>query len=225
MVAIGFVIYAAAAVWTHTSVNLLVQNLLRSNQVALPLLGRPLQVLSSGASHEESTALVLARAPMPLDPNQAVVRDLSNLIYPMAGRNGLHFTPERCTSCNLCAYVCPTNAVSTLEQEGGYLRVFDLKACVYCGLCEAACPTNAIQLTVNEQPFADKFFVQALVERQNCQLCQRKIPQTDLLAERIYQANLEDTLDETKLRQILNPQGVCQECQTQVLEAEDRICG
>src|SRR5437016_365820 len=104
VVAAGFLIYALAAIWTHVSVSLLWQNLFRSNQVALPGLGQPLPVLPAGTASEESTALVLSRAPIPLNPDQPTSRDYTNMIYPVAGRNGLHFAPERCTSCGLCVY-------------------------------------------------------------------------------------------------------------------------
>src|SRR5947208_2522897 len=96
-------LYMAAAVWTQISVGrLLRQNLFRSNRVNLPHLGKPLPVLPSGTESDESTALVLSRSSIPLNPDQPVARDFTNLIYPVAGRNGLHFAPDRCTGCGLC---------------------------------------------------------------------------------------------------------------------------
>ncbi len=219
--AAGLFIYAAAAVWTHLSVGrLLWQNLFRSNRVELPRLGRELPVLPAGTASQERMALVLSRANLPLDPDKPAARNHINMIYPVAGRNGLHFTPELCTSCGLCVYSCPTGAVSTLEVTGGYQRSFDLSTCVYCGLCESACPTGAIRLTFNQQPavLEDSIRqVEGKVEATACYACGRIVPSPDLLADRIYAGA--DDLNHT------NPDGICQECRSRVLEAEEVICG
>lgn len=230
IVAAGLLIYAAAAVWTHVSVgHLLVQNLFRSNRVNMPELGKPLPVLPAGTVQQTSTALVLARNPLSVDAERPATRDFGNLIYPVAGRNGINFAAERCVSCGLCVYSCPTGAISThnLDGKNSYIRRFDLKSCVYCGLCEANCPTSAIRLTFNtepSQPEPEILTVEGEVETTACRLCRRKIPQSDLLAERIYQGEKnEDHQSDSNFRRIIYPQGVCLECQNRVLEAEERV--
>ncbi len=233
VLAAGLLIYGMAVVWTHLSVGrLLWQNIFRSNRVELPRLGKALPVLPAGTGVQESTALVLSRARQTINPDQAATRDFTNLIYPVAGRNGLHFTPDRCTGCGLCVYSCPTEAVTTVDQGEGYLRRFNLAACIYCGLCESSCPTSAIRLTFNAastQPEATGLLVEGLVEAAPCVGCGLKIPQTDLMAERIYEPQLEGTFNEeeavSRYRQAINPAGVCLECQKRVLEVEEVICG
>lgn len=233
VVAAGFLIYGLAAIWTSVAAGrLLWQNLFRSNRVELPRLGRPLPVLPAGTTSQESTALVLSRAPIPINPDQPAPRDFTNIIYPVAGRNGLHFAPDRCTGCGLCVYSCPTGAITTQAQDEGHLRRFDLKTCVYCGLCESACPTSAIRLTFNPQPAQPEragLMVEGHVKSEPCPKCKQKVPRPDLLAERIYELHSHDEEpdeDEINLRRkVINPQGVCLECQKRVLEAEELICG
>ncbi len=237
LVAGGLLIYATAAIWTQLSVGrLLWQNLFRANRVELPGLGKPAPVLAAGTGEEESTALVLSRSRTPVNPDQPAPRDFSNVIYPVAGRNGLHFAPERCTGCGLCVYTCPTAAVTTSEDDMGYVRRFNLAACVYCGLCESACPTSAIRLTFNPAPARltpAALLVEGHIEATACPLCKLKAPKADLLAERIYvfsedNDTSEDEPDEeaaTSHRRAINPAGVCLECQKRVIEAEERICG
>jgi ferredoxin len=230
LVAAGLIIYTAAAVWTHLSVGkLLWENLFRVNRVEQPHLGQAQSVPSVGADQAESTAIVLARTRLPVNTGKAVTRDFTNLVYPVAGRNGLHFTPDRCTSCGLCVYSCPTGAVTTHDQPKGYLRRFNLADCLFCGLCESVCPTSAIRLTFNPtptQPEAATMLVEGPVAALPCRICGQKIPQADLMAERIYQPPFDaETTEEivTYFQQIINPSGACLECQKRVLEAEEQI--
>jgi NADH-quinone oxidoreductase subunit I len=65
---------------------------------------------------------------------------------------------ERCVGCELCAIVCPAQAiyVKPAENKPGeevshgerYAKDFQINMtrCIYCGLCEEACPTGAIIL-------------------------------------------------------------------------------
>lgn len=65
---------------------------------------------------------------------------------------------ERCVGCELCAIVCPSQAiyVKPAENEPGdvhsrgerYASDFQINMlrCIFCGYCEEACPTGAIIL-------------------------------------------------------------------------------
>lgn len=66
---------------------------------------------------------------------------------------------ERCVGCELCAIVCPAQAIyvkpaSNTPQEKHshgerYASDFQINMmrCIYCGMCEEACPTGAIILS------------------------------------------------------------------------------
>lgn len=73
---------------------------------------------------------------------------------------------ERCVGCELCAIVCPSQAIYVKpaankpgEQHSHgerYASDFQINMirCIYCGYCEEACPTGAIILS-NEYELAD----------------------------------------------------------------------
>ena len=66
---------------------------------------------------------------------------------------------ERCVGCELCAIVCPSQAIYVKPAENvpgeavshGERHAADFQInmmrCIYCGYCEQACPTGAIILS------------------------------------------------------------------------------
>lgn len=61
---------------------------------------------------------------------------MSKLPYP-------EIDPERCTGCQLCVDICPTNA---LAQVAGKAALVHPDLCTYCTVCEDKCPEDAIAL-------------------------------------------------------------------------------
>jgi heterodisulfide reductase subunit A len=58
-----------------------------------------------------------------------------------------HVTEVLCRGCGKCVEVCPYNAVSLVEREGGKSVAFVQEAlCKGCGCCAVACPTGAASI-------------------------------------------------------------------------------
>lgn len=57
---------------------------------------------------------------------------------------------DNCDGCELCAEVCPYDAIEIVEVKGktpvGLIARIDEAVCERCGACAARCPTGAIQL-------------------------------------------------------------------------------
>ncbi len=60
-----------------------------------------------------------------------------------------------CTACEMCANICPTDALRSTHDRDSVLIDFDVRDCVACGQCIAVCPEvdrGAITLTVGFVP-------------------------------------------------------------------------
>jgi NADH-quinone oxidoreductase subunit I len=97
---------------------------------------------------------------------------------PMRSRGRHYLTKwedgkERCVGCELCAIVCPSQAIYVKPAANDpedphshgerYAEDFQINMlrCIYCGYCEEACPTGAIILS-NEYELAS-FSREALI--------------------------------------------------------------
>lgn len=61
---------------------------------------------------------------------------------------------NNCYGCSACEYVCPSNAISMVENEEGFLvPKINNEKCIACGICEKKCPY--LKLTVPEKTVWD----------------------------------------------------------------------
>jgi ferredoxin len=58
----------------------------------------------------------------------------------------VHVDGDGCTGCGSCARICPTGAISTVEEEGSASLIFDPALCTGCGLCVGRCPEQAMRV-------------------------------------------------------------------------------
>jgi nitroreductase/NAD-dependent dihydropyrimidine dehydrogenase PreA subunit len=63
---------------------------------------------------------------------------------------------ETCTSCGMCAAVCPIPIIYNAPEAGIVLREDRMPLCIGCGQCMAACPTQSV--SVDGLDYARDFF-------------------------------------------------------------------
>jgi formate hydrogenlyase subunit 6/NADH:ubiquinone oxidoreductase subunit I len=67
----------------------------------------------------------------------------------------IHIDSRSCTACEMCANVCPTDALNSSHDRGAVNINFDSRECVACGQCVTVCPEidrGAIALATGFDP-------------------------------------------------------------------------
>ncbi len=67
------------------------------------------------------------------------------LVHPVHSNFIARVNEAECSGCNLCASVCPVDAIA-VEQPGAKTARVDEKMCLGCGVCVRNCPTGSLHL-------------------------------------------------------------------------------
>ncbi|MGD2294585.1 MAG: 4Fe-4S binding protein [Candidatus Aminicenantes bacterium] len=62
-------------------------------------------------------------------------------------RISLFIDEEKCTGCDICVPICPSQALSVIQNKA----VIDFNKCTECLLCMDECPTNAIYQVLDDK--------------------------------------------------------------------------
>lgn len=66
--------------------------------------------------------------------------------------NRLQITKQTCSGCSACNHICPSKAITMLEDERGFLYpTIEEEKCVDCGLCKKACNFNSFTENLPEE--------------------------------------------------------------------------
>ena len=82
---------------------------------------------------------------------EAIIDDEKKLCIPLPKKDWEipFWNQQLCTSCNICLYACPTNAIeqNLYIKTNFFVYSLNLKRCIGCGFCFQACPIDAIFLS------------------------------------------------------------------------------
>ncbi len=88
-----------------------------------------------------------------VEKRATVLYPIERLTPPERFRGRLHYDPNKCTLCGLCARDCPGFVIKVVRtkvkkedgtvERGGHLE-FEMDRCIFCGQCEQSCPKSAI---------------------------------------------------------------------------------
>ena len=66
---------------------------------------------------------------------------------PEGFRGKVEADSDKCTGCEACVKICPSEAIDAIETDGKRTLRFNYTRCVLCAICEEFCPEEAITLT------------------------------------------------------------------------------
>lgn len=122
----------------------------------------------------------------------------------------LHINAENCTTCLLCARVCPFGALTAIvdghkEVSNMYIKygtkgpTVDAESCIYCGFCGEACPAEAI--TVERRMAEDgalSFTGTVEIDRTkcvHCGWCEAICPSSAIKVQKPFEGTFEVAID------------------------------
>lgn len=62
-------------------------------------------------------------------------------------RGAIEIDPEKCTGCGACTRICPSKALSMVNEGDTLVLRYFVGRCVFCGACADTCPDKAIRIT------------------------------------------------------------------------------
>jgi ferredoxin len=89
------------------------------------------------------------------EKRELLLTAMSKLKKPADGVNRVIESPlfcqfgvkEGCTVCQMCAFFCPTGALSKIDENGQFGLRFKVSFCTNCGLCQDICYKQVVQLS------------------------------------------------------------------------------
>jgi formate hydrogenlyase subunit 6/NADH:ubiquinone oxidoreductase subunit I len=67
-------------------------------------------------------------------------------------RGRVRNTPEDCTGCGLCAYVCTSSAITLQRAAEGFQWCYDPAQCTFCARCVQRCPKKSLSMEGTRPP-------------------------------------------------------------------------
>ena len=63
---------------------------------------------------------------------------------------------KKCIGCGACVNVCPSNALTLIDDEDKRILNYFIGRCIYCGRCADVCPVDAITISKEFELATDK---------------------------------------------------------------------
>lgn len=71
---------------------------------------------------------------------------------PAGLRGRVRIDPARCVACGVCAYVCVSDAIAGVEEEGAYRWTYEPGRCAFCARCVDICSGKALSMDPTSVP-------------------------------------------------------------------------